>query len=231
MYIHKIITLLSLHLVPKISLTCFNVKIIILSDSYGTVTLPRHWMESNSKRPNWVSEQIHPELRILIFLFHTVTDMDCDQKWITHESQCKFIESKDSEDLSTVLSKLWETHSSHHGCDQAVQSYFTPGWHWSLPEALSRKGSQHLAPKTLPLLISLPSPSVPLSKTLLIMHKDYMTVFWRKSIHHQPSSSTSTPDIAELILLASSTHTSLLNKLSISSLRCHSLSFALSSVP
>lgn len=91
MYIHKIITLLSLHLVPKISLTCFNVKIIILSDSYGTVTLPRHWMESNSKRPNWVSEQIHPELRILIFLFHTVTDMDCDQKWITHESQCKFI--------------------------------------------------------------------------------------------------------------------------------------------
>lgn len=191
-YIHKIITSLSLHLVPKIPLTCLNVKIIILSDIYDTVTLPRHWMESNSKRLNWVSHQIHTKLRILIFLFHTVTDIDCDQKWITHDSQCKFIQSKDSEeDLTTALSNL------------TMQSSFYPSRMWpgctiifharmALKSAWSPfKGRESaFSPKTLPKLISLPSPSVPLPKTLIITHKDPMTVFWKKSTHLQASSPT-----------------------------------------
>lgn len=161
-YIHKITTLPSLHLVPKIPLTCLNVKIVILSDSCDTVTLPRQWMESNSKRLHWVSQQIHPELRILIFLFHTMTDMDCDQKWSTHDSQCKFIQLKDSEeDLSTVLSKL------------TTQGSFWSSWMWpgctiifharmALKSAWSpcKERESAFSPKTLPQLISLPSPSV-----------------------------------------------------------------------
>lgn len=185
-------------------------------------------MESNSKSLNWVSQQIHPELRILIFLFHTVTDMDCGQKWITHDSQCKCIQSKDSEeDLSTVLSKL------------TMQSSFT-SWMWpgcttvfharmALKSSWSpfKERESAFSPKTLPQLISLPSPSVPLPKTLLIMQKDHMTVFWNKSIHLQPSSPTSTHnpltllDLFQLHLL----HTP---PFSVSSLRCHSLFFAFS---
>lgn len=41
--------------------------------------LDSEW-KATAKRLNWVSHQIHTKLRILIFLFHTVTEMDCDQK-------------------------------------------------------------------------------------------------------------------------------------------------------
>ena len=196
-YIPKIITPPSLCSVPKTPLTCLTVISIILSDSYDTVILPRPWTESNSKRLNWVSQQIYPNITIpLSSVPHYDFDIDYDQKWITRHSPCKFIEPKDSEGTShcsttktvnytklilliTDVTRQYSNISRHDGGEACLKFF-------------QGKKSQQFRPNTLPKLFGSPSPSTTLPQTLPITVEDHTIVLWKKSTHLQPCSRMAT---------------------------------------